>query len=368
MKVAKKYRILYFCLSIIILFQAIGKAQQKQSTWAKNRPTLNGNIQPGEWDEAALNKVELANSGWLIIQNDASHIYILLDLIHDNYNDPPLAQAPWGDFISLWVDVNVDGKITPNVDLSYGMYPGTYKLGVQTILGPGTTSGLPPTQNTQAILGVGFGQSMNSKIPHRIWEMSIPLAEIGASPGNSIRFGIMISSTNPGFRYYYPVYFANEFSNLLEFALSKITLQMLPPYKIKDPGKPFLNNIHPPETGGTLKRTILANGHVKIQYADGTIKEIYPGGQTITPPEGNPYTILFSSVQHDTPPSLPGDPTIISWLNVQNEFLLALIKKLVENDSFAVDFYLQNESQKAKNLYEQINLRMECIDNLLTPL
>ncbi len=367
MKVAKKNQILilYCCLSILVLFQAVGKAQQKQSIWAKNRPILNGTIQPGEWDKAVLNKVALSNSGWLIIQNDASNVYILLDIVQDTYNDPPLGQAPWGDFFSVAIDVNVDREITKNIDLLYGLYPGSYKLGVQTLIGPGTSTGLQPTQ---ANLGVGFGQSMNSTIPHHIWEISIPLAEIGASPGKSIRLGIMTSSTNPGFRYYYPANFLYDFSNLIEFNLATIMLEMLPNYKIIDPGKALVDKIQPPETGGTIKRTILANGHVKIQYPDGTIKEIYPGGQKITPPGRDPYYISFYSVQPDTPPSLPGEPSITSWLNYQNKYLLELIKKLVENDNAAVDYYLQNEAQKAKNLYEQINLRMECIDNLLTPL
>ncbi|NIO10304.1 MAG: hypothetical protein GTO40_20790, partial [Deltaproteobacteria bacterium] len=96
-------------------------------------------------------------------------------------------------------DVNGDREITPNVDVSYGLYPGTYRVGVQSYLGPGAWTGL---QRSRARFAAGFGRSMGPSPPHRIWELAIPLAEIKARPGQLIRLGLNTYSESPPFNDY----------------------------------------------------------------------------------------------------------------------------------------------------------------------
>ena len=52
--------------------------------------------------------------GFMRTMNDGSFLYILLDVVDERVNDPPI-----GDFYVLAFDVDLNRTVTPNVDLIY---------------------------------------------------------------------------------------------------------------------------------------------------------------------------------------------------------------------------------------------------------
>lgn len=206
---------LYFTFLLLLSLQtAVTRAVD--SVRVARPPDLDGVVQRGEWDAAADSGTRLPH-GLAFFQYDDANLYILLDLTGDTHDDPPVTGAPWGDFLSLSVDVDRNRAITPNVDLSYGLYPGRYALGVQTYIRPGAWTGL---RSTQARLGAGFGISTNARTPHRVWEIAIPLREIDAGPGRTVRLGIRMHSQTPAFDDAFPTNLNRDFSGLLEVSLS----------------------------------------------------------------------------------------------------------------------------------------------------
>ena len=191
------------------------------SVFASYPPDIDGETSPGEWDRAL--GIELEH-GIMLVQNDASNLYLLVDLTGDTHDDPPLTESPWGDHFWLSFDVNTDGEITPEVDVDYGTYPGTHNLGISYYLGPGETTGL---EDTHSELGAGFGASINSEIPHRIWEFAISLPEIEAVPNGLVRMGLRTHSQNPGFTDDQPENFHSDFADLIEIALARSQVDLL---------------------------------------------------------------------------------------------------------------------------------------------
>ena len=176
-------------------------------------PVIDGIVSDGEWENAP-NKV--LDHGKLYVQNDAANLYILIDLTSDTTNDPPLEEAPWGDFFWLSFDIDLNQMITQGVDVNFSLAPGTWNLMIQDYVNPGVWTTL---SDCASQLGAGFSSSFNSDTPHRIWEFAISLPEIDASPNELIRLGLRTYSQEPSFDSQYPNMFPYDFSNLVEIAL-----------------------------------------------------------------------------------------------------------------------------------------------------
>ena len=198
-----------------------------RSVWALQPPNIDGVVSPDEWDDESegAGEIDLFN-GTLLIKNDAEYLYLLVDLTGDTGDDALLTSAPWGDYFWLTFDVNTDGAITPNVDIDYAQYPGTYNLGLTYYVEPGATTGLRPTVSR---LGAGFGATTRNTTAHRIWEFAISLNEIGVDFENWLtdttkplitRLGLKTHSLTPSFSDEHPANFLNDFSNLMEISLA----------------------------------------------------------------------------------------------------------------------------------------------------
>jgi hypothetical protein len=77
--------------------------------------------------------------------------------------------------------------------------------------------------STGGRLGAGFSPSANSSVLHRIWELSIPLSEIGAQEGKIVSLGLRLYSMTPRFTCVFPTGFSpfmNDFSNMLEVLIT----------------------------------------------------------------------------------------------------------------------------------------------------
>lgn len=201
--------------------QAAGAAESLPTSVSPSRPPqIDGQVSPGEWDGATGIALE---HGLLLVQNDAVHLYLLIDLTGAT-GDPGTEDEPGGNDFSLSFDVDGDRAITPGVDVNYGLDPGTRKLGVQRYLGPGRWTGLG---DTRARLGSGFGPSPNAQVSHRIWELAIGLPELEAGPNRLLRMGLRVRSQDPSFEDHVPVHFAFDFSDLVEINLVTQDVQLL---------------------------------------------------------------------------------------------------------------------------------------------
>src|SRR4029434_6377242 len=110
----------------------------------------------------------------VLVKNDATFLYLAVDLVADTGSSPGV-----GDYFWLSFDVDRSGSITPNLDLNYGIYPTLpIHIGRQLYLGPGSWTGLLSTPSLAAAQQ-GFSATPASAVPHRIWEVRIPLSEIG---------------------------------------------------------------------------------------------------------------------------------------------------------------------------------------------
>ena len=85
--------------------------------WATSAPAVDGVISAGEWAGAQV--TPLAH-GQLRTMNDASFLYVLIDVTDDTGNDPTHGSAGTADFFSLAFDTDLSVGTTPHVDLAYG--------------------------------------------------------------------------------------------------------------------------------------------------------------------------------------------------------------------------------------------------------
>lgn len=345
------------------------------------------------WQQAR-DAIRLDN-GWLFARNDSERLYLLIDLTGDTVDDQPKRAAPWGDFVSVAFDVDLNGGISADKDLQYSLYPGSHRLGRQYYKGPAKFSGL---QLTQARLAAGFTGSPVLQRKHRIWEFSIPLKEVEAHPGGRVMVGVSTHSERPKFSDKLPSGYLQDLKGLIEIRLAanptfavftKISSQdlrklvagqrMVVRPKIAEavprpgqpgglrqqpsgPGRP--PNCPVPE-GEPVKRAIHADGTVELTYSNGSKKLHFQGGWKILCPDGTPVptTVLFSTqIPPTMPPTLP-DQAEMQWLEYHNMRLLGIINMLV-NDQTMVDNYLHTEPNDW-SVYERIQKRSETISYLL---
>ena len=342
-KFIKKYLmwlLSFFCLSVFLNSGIVWGAEQTDSNYTSDSILIDGIFQAQEW-KAIGQRFKLQN-GWVAFLNDDSTLYLMINLTQDYGDDSPKRTAPWGDFISLSFDVDRNRSITPNVDVAYGLYPGSYRAGIQYYLRAGARTGLQPTRSKVA---AGFSGAYSRSL-HRFWEVAIPLSEIKAEPGQSVRMGIHTHSELPRFNDYHPSSMNRDFSELIEVKLATASTSQ-------------------PQPSSNLKPEITAEGNVRTYYSDGRIKELYDGGYKIIYPDGTEQIFLHHQVSLLIPP-LPPDNSEYEWLDGHARNLLSVMELMVESAS--VSNYKQVESQKIPdgNLYQIINMRLQYIDRLLS--
>lgn len=114
------------------------------------------------------------------------------------------------------------------------------------------------------------------------------------------------------------------------------------------------------------ERSIVADGRVQVRYPDGrtVIYEAGCGSTTIFP-DGSVMGTQCAHVQAATPPALPPDPALQTFLETHRDHLLQHISTLVDHRQPEIDLYLDYESKQATGLLEQIRMRTRLMDNLL---
>ena len=127
---------------------------QIRSTWTlPTPPPLTGLLTAAEWSGAAKLAIP---SGTLLAQNDATHLYIGIDVTSETGAANP------NDYFYFYVDINDNGVIDPNRDLLFSTISGNQnRLYKFYLLGPNTNTGVNPSQVIPSLLKSGFGPSLD---------------------------------------------------------------------------------------------------------------------------------------------------------------------------------------------------------------
>ena len=172
--------------------------------WAGTAPTIDGAVAAGEW---TIGTATPLTHGQMRSMNDGSYLYILLDITDDTVDNAWDPATLSGDYFSLYVDKDLNGAVTPNVDYFYsGCNDGTPFVKA-TRLGLTTSTGCQPVNPNS--LGVkGFGPTFNSATPHRFWEFRFSFDELGVDPTTwttsagdmpKVRINVCVHSVVPAF-------------------------------------------------------------------------------------------------------------------------------------------------------------------------
>ncbi|MHA2167924.1 MAG: hypothetical protein ACXAAT_18910 [Candidatus Hodarchaeales archaeon] len=209
------FTILIFFILFLLLFipDSFGQVFEAFSYSTNNPPIIDGVITENEWNNAW--KKEL-NYHYLLMKNDGSNLYILLDVVGDISENVSLSEDFVNDYFWLSFDVDRDLEISSDEDVLFSPIRGSEVLGKAYHLRAGATTGL---YGTVSKLGKGFGPSLNSDRFHRFWELSINLGEINAIRGGSVNMGYRINSHIPLIYEEYPLNYSFDFSNLIEVDL-----------------------------------------------------------------------------------------------------------------------------------------------------
>jgi hypothetical protein len=199
----QKKVLLFIAITLITWMPALPGAYG--SILTSTPPTIDGNA--SEWTLENSTRIPVTN-GFVHLMNDATNLYVLIDVTSDTGDDPPGQDSFW-----LTFDVNRNSSIdTGDVNFS-PVYAGYlsfcyshYTLSVPVL---GECAIMPSSSGAE-----GFGTSVNDPItPHRIWELQIPRDYINATALNTpLRFALKLVSKNPSFDVDTPPGFVLDFS------------------------------------------------------------------------------------------------------------------------------------------------------------
>jgi len=191
---------------------------QIRSTWTLSTPPpLTGLLTAAEWSAAASMPVPL---GTMMVQNDATHLYVGLDMTAQTGVANP------NDYFQFLVDINGNGLIDPYRDIGFGIVQGNLNHLYQFyMVAPGEETGVQLTQVIPSLLQSGFGPSLNSAVNHRQWQISFALSDLGvdpidpAGPAPVVDFGLLLGSVG-GVEDELPANAAANFSDLNSIVLA----------------------------------------------------------------------------------------------------------------------------------------------------
>ncbi len=186
-----------------------------QSGWTQGLQ-LTGVLDAARWSGAGSLHM---SPGMIFVQNDAHFLYVGLDVVKDFGDDPGT-----DDYFWLTFDFDKDKKITPNVDVNYGQFPGQPNhIAKQLYLRPFEWTTILPSAGASECR-IGFGPSLKSATHHRMIEVKVPLSDIGgslnATPAH-VFMGVRVHSKKPVFTIDVPTGFDGDFSALTEVKLMK---------------------------------------------------------------------------------------------------------------------------------------------------
>jgi hypothetical protein len=157
--------LLFMMLVVPVVRSAPADRPVIHSRWTETAPSINGAFETGEWSgpqivfQAPTYPASYVLPTYAYFVNDLSNLYVMVDAVGDTTESVRDECA----FV-----LNFDSATRVIVFVTAQSTGQTSSAGVSTM--------------------VGFGASPNSATPHRIYEFSIPLTLISATPGQSIDF------------------------------------------------------------------------------------------------------------------------------------------------------------------------------------
>lgn len=346
-------------LSSSLVFASIMLAQMPahprglQSRWTAEA------IRAGSFDQNKIwGQIKPAlklNQGWVYAVNDATSLFLLVDLVADTGDDSDPSGNTANDAIDIVFDIDRDGQITPGTDSSYFARAGSGQV-MRAMFQEKRRK--PSLTKTGASAIAKFGPSRTSSVPHRQWEIAIPLTELSTTPGSEVRLGIRTWSTNPQFDDINPPGQADDFTRLAAIGVASASA---PPVATA----PVAETPPPSATAGVI-RTINSDGKVEIRRPDGSRRIMNNCGWIDIFPDGRRGGVTCAEAPGPSAPPIPTNPQNLNWLIGENDSLLAIMKSLVGNDSDAVQHYLDREPANW-TVYDRIKNRTVVIEQLLRP-
>lgn len=186
-----------------------------QSQYTVKPPIIDGEANFHEWSGSG----EIWNDiGVIDVKNDGSHLYLLIDVIQDTYQDEIPILGEDGDSVFIAFDVDLDSNIS-STDIEFSYNPTDGATFYSNFMGPQQWTDVKDTFRSQ--IAPGFGSTNNKIEPHRFWEASISLDEIKSKVGKNVRIGIEINSATPEFGYQTPVNYTKDFTDLNEIQVQR---------------------------------------------------------------------------------------------------------------------------------------------------
>lgn len=164
------------------------------SAWASVAPSVDGIIVGNEWSGATVIDLMATDAmngidGQMRIMNDATTLYILIDAHNDMTEDEY-------DYATLGFDTGNDGVLTDGAEdqfLIRDTYPSNT---IHYVYDIGWWSQHCYPFDHDGLAGqIGFGPSSTEAFNHRFYEFGIPLAVLGAAPGDILGFILRSASS-----------------------------------------------------------------------------------------------------------------------------------------------------------------------------
>lgn len=170
------------------------------SKWSLSPPEIDGVFGPDEWRDAAvvaLGSPDKENplDATMYVKNDPAHLYLCLDVMGDESED-------MGDSAAVAFDTDNDNTATDGVEDQFivGAMPGQSVHNIYSAAALDWVADCEPfdpslPDHDGIAAAAGFGTSTGSDADHRVYEIAIPLALIGAELGGVIGFAANSNSS-----------------------------------------------------------------------------------------------------------------------------------------------------------------------------
>ena len=131
-------------------------------------------LQPGTWKKIIDNERHVVSA-----KSTGKNITFLMEAVGDSTNNLQ-GTFPNLDFAGIKVDINQNGRVDENSDISFGKASGSYdKVCTQLLISESSSQGCNSFKS-RSRLKVDFKSTTNQSTPHPVWEFTIPRKEISA--------------------------------------------------------------------------------------------------------------------------------------------------------------------------------------------
>ena len=177
----------------MLTVRGIAAVPTLNSPWTISPPSIDGQLSPSEWSDAL--QVDLRTvtgnrlSNFMLVKNDATNLYIAYDVVGDHTSD-------FDDFAAIAFDTGNDGVATEGMEhiFSAGGWGELYQndrvynatSATWVVEDAPFESGLP--NHGSLDLQRGFAQTPLESLDHPVIEFQVPLALLGAVPGDTLGF------------------------------------------------------------------------------------------------------------------------------------------------------------------------------------